>query len=108
MVKPRFKRQLPKNYIRQWRKRPGYGLSLVRLGERVGMSHASLSRIECGLQPWNQSLLLALSEALGTDWVSLLTRDPSDPEGLWSIWDQAKPGQRQQIVEIAKTLLKTG
>jgi hypothetical protein len=35
-------------------------------------------------------------------------RNPADPEGIWSIWDQAKPGQKAQIVEVAKTLLKTG
>jgi hypothetical protein len=35
-------------------------------------------------------------------------RDPTDPDAIWSIWDQAKPGQRRQIVEIAKTLVKTG
>ena len=39
----------------------------------------------------------------------LLEHDlPADPEGIWSVWDQAKPGERRQIVEIAKTLIKTG
>jgi hypothetical protein len=35
-------------------------------------------------------------------------RDPTDPEGIWSIWDQAKAAQRRTIVEIAKTIAKTG
>jgi hypothetical protein len=38
--------------------------------------------------------------------VDLLIRNPLDPDGLWSVWDQAKPGERRQIVEIAKTLIK--
>ena|SRR3990167_4661010 len=106
-VKPRPKRQPRKNYIREWRKFHD-NLSLERLAARIGTSHASLSRVERGLQPWNEGLLWGLAEALGTDPVSLLIRDPTDPEGIWSIWDQAKPAQRKQIVEVARTLLKTG
>jgi hypothetical protein len=40
-----------------------------------------------GLMEWKEGILSALSEALGTDPVSLLIRDPSDPEGIWSLWD---------------------
>jgi len=43
-----------------------------------------------------------------TDAASLIMRDPSQAEGIWTIWDQAKPGQREQIIEVAKALLKTG
>lgn len=101
-----------KTYIRPWRKKRG--LSLERLADRVGekiggMTHASLSRIERGLQPYSQPILEAIAEELtGGDVASLLMRNPADPEGMWSIWDQAQPGQRKQIVEVAKTLLKTG
>lgn len=106
-VTPQFRRPLYRlTYIRQWR---AYrGLTLERLADRVGMTHASLSRIERGLQPYGQALLEALAEALQTDVASLLTRDPTDPEGIWSMWDQAKPGQRRQIVELAKALIRTG
>ena len=106
-IKSRQKPALPKNYIREWRKFRA-NMTLERLAERVGTSHATLSRIERGLQPWNEGLLRAISEALGTDVVNLLIRDPSDPEGIWSLWDKAEPVQRQQIVETAKIILKTG
>lgn len=106
-VKTRFKLPVQKNYIREWRKFRNH-LTLERLADRVGTSHASLSRVERGLQPWNQRLLYALAEALQTDWQSLLMRDPTDPEGIWSLWDQAKPIERRQIVETAKIILKTG
>src|SRR5882757_10032011 len=49
---------------------------------------------------------LASATALATDPTSLLMRNPADPEGLWSVWDRTKPGERQKIVEIAETLLR--
>lgn len=98
-------------FIRQHRE--SQGLTLERLADRVGektggMSHATLSRIERGLQPWSQPVLEAIAEALGTDVVSLLIRDPKDPDAIWSIWDQAKPAERKMIVDIARTIIKTG
>lgn len=83
-------------------------LTQEALAERLNMSAANLSRVETGRQPYTQDLLEALADALRTDPASLLMRNPNDPEAIWTIWDQAKPGQRRQIVEIAKTLLKTG
>ena len=113
-VTPRFKRRpaYRKTYIREWRQMRGLSLEALaeRVGDRIGsMTHASLSRIERGLQPYSQPILEALSEELtGGDVASLLMRNPADPEGIWSIWDQAKPGQKAKIVEAAKSLMKTG
>jgi transcriptional regulator with XRE-family HTH domain len=105
--KPRS-RQPPyrRTYIRQWR--TYRGLTLQRVADRIGTTHASLSRIERGVQPYSQPMLEAIADALQTDPASLLIRNPEDPEGIWTLWDQAKPGVRQQIIEIAKTLTKTG
>lgn len=91
-------------YIRAWRTHRG--LTLEQLAERVGVTHATLSRIERGKQPYNQVLLESLADALQTDAASLLIRDPEDPDGIWSLWDRAGPGTRRQLVDIAKTLLK--
>ena len=93
-------------FIRAWRE--DRGLTLEQLAERIGTTHATLSRIERGLQPYSQPMLEAIAEGLSTDPASLLMRNPADPEGIWSVWDNAKPGERRQIVEIAKTLIKTG
>jgi len=95
-----------RTFIREWRQ--SRGLTLEQLANRIGITHASLSRIERGRQPYSQPLLEALADALQTEPASLLMRNPTDPEGIWSVWDQAKPGERRQIVEIAKTLIKTG
>jgi transcriptional regulator with XRE-family HTH domain len=106
-VKSRFRQpRYRATFVRQFRH--DRGLTLERLADRVGMTHASLSRLERGLQPYSQGLLERLAVALGTDAASLLIRDPTDPEGIWSVWDRASPGERRQLIEIAKTLLKTG
>lgn len=112
-VTPRFKgRPFKRTFIRQWREYRE--MTLEALAERVGakiggMTHASLSRIERGLQPYSQAVLEAIAEELTNgDVASLLMRNPSDPEAIWTIWDKAKPGERQMIVDIAKTIVKTG
>lgn len=106
-VQPRTKRrQYRTTFIRQWRE--FRGLTLEQLADRVETTHASLSRIERGRQPYSQALLEAIAEALQTDPPSLLMRNPQDPEGIWSVWDHAKPGERQMILDIAKTVVKTG
>jgi transcriptional regulator with XRE-family HTH domain len=112
-VTPRFKKPVYRpTYIRQWRE--AKGLTLEALAERLAiklgsMTHASLSRIERGLQPYSQPILEALADELtGGDAASLLMRDPNDPQAIWSIWERAKPGERKMIVDIAKTIVKTG
>lgn len=73
------------------------------------MSKAQLSRIETGDQPYSQDFLEACAEALQTDPASLLMRDPNKDEAIWSVWDQAKPAERAQIVAVAQALTrKTG
>lgn len=113
-VTPRFKGQpqYRRTFIRQWRESKSMTLEALaaRVGERIGgMTHASLSRIERGLQPYSQPIIEAIADELtGGDVASLLMRDPSDPNAIWSIWENAKPGERKMIVDIAKTIVKTG
>lgn len=79
-----------------------------QLAEAVDMSSAQLSRVETGLQGYTQDLLEAIAHALRTDVHSLLFRHPEDTETIFPLWNEAKPGQRRQLVEIAKTLIKPG
>ena len=101
--KPRARRR---TFIREWREYRG--LSQEALGERLETSGASISRIENGTQPYTQDTLEALADALMTDPASLLMRNPDDPEAIWSLWDAARPGERKMIVDIARTVTKTG
>jgi transcriptional regulator with XRE-family HTH domain len=101
-VIPRLKRPVyQRTFIRQWREHRE--LTLEALGERIGMSHVSLSRIERGLQPYSQPVLEAIAKALRTDAASLIMRNPEEP-GIWSIWDNASQGDQRKIIEIARTI----
>ena len=94
-------------FIRQWRKHRD--LTLEQLSSRLDdMAPSNLSMLERGLRGYTQETLERIAEALQTDAASLLIRNPKDDEAIWSLWDQAKPGQKKQIVEIAKTITKTG
>lgn len=101
--KPRSRRR---TFFKEWRVHRG--LSQEQLADRLETSVASISRIESGSQPYTQDVLEALADALMTDPASLLMRNPADPEAIWSIWDQAKKGERQLIEELARSVVKTG
>lgn len=93
-----------KTFIKEWRAHRG--LTQEALAERVDMSPGNLSLIERGLQNYTQETLEALASALHCDVADLLIRNPTDPEGIWSVWDNAKPGEKRQIVEMARILIK--
>lgn len=69
-----------------------------------------ISRIENGETPYTQDTLEALAAALRTSPASLLMRNPSsEEEALWSIWDNARTGERRLMVDLYKTARgKTG
>lgn len=102
----RSERPRRRTFIKQWRLHRG--LTQEQLAGRLDMSTAQLSRIEAGVQPYTQDVLESAAEALQTDPASLIMRDPEADDAIWSIWDHAKPGERRQIVEVAKALTKTG
>ena len=100
------KRARRRTFFKEWRVHRG--LSQELLADRLETSVASISRIESGTQPYTQDVLEALAEALMADPASLLMRNPEEPEAIWSIWDQAKKGERQLIEELARSVVKTG
>lgn len=82
----------PPHFIRQWRKSRGW--TLEQLAERVGMTHQNLGKIERFQVPYNQPLLERLAEVFATEPASIIMRDPSDPDGIWSIWDNVPIQER--------------
>jgi transcriptional regulator with XRE-family HTH domain len=110
----------PGHFFRQWRK--ACGLTLEQAADRIerasearatnaanfsralSMTHATLSRVERGRLPYSQGLLEILAEVYRTDRASLIMRDPSEPEGLWSIWEQLRPTERRQALAVLKAL----
>ncbi len=103
MAKPQRYRR---TFIREWRKHRA--LTLEQLADRLDMVPSHLSMLERGQRGYTQETLEAIASALQADVASLLIRDPTAPDAIWSVWDQAKPGEKRQIVEIAKTLIRTG
>jgi len=83
-------------------------LTQEQLADRVGWSVGNVSQLERGLQGYSQEGLEALAEALQCDPGQILTVDPTGDDAIWSIWERAKPGERHMIVELAKTVVKTG
>jgi transcriptional regulator with XRE-family HTH domain len=98
----RFRR----TYIAQWR--DFRNLTQEQLADRLDMTQSHLSMLENGKRGYTQETLEAIAHALQTDVASLLMRNPMDGEAIWSIWEHAKPGERQMIVDIARTVTKTG
>ena len=90
------------HYIYEWRKHRG--LTLEKLAAAIDSTHATVSRIERGKMPYNQGMLERLAKALDTDPASLIMRNPSDPDGMWSIHDQLTPDQKVQGVALLKAL----
>lgn len=107
-VTPRFKtKQRLRTYFREWREYRG--LTLEQAGERADMTAGNLSAMERGAQGYTQAGLESLAQAYNCDPGQLLTVDPTKGDAIWSIWELAKPGDRQKIVDIAKTIIgKTG
>lgn len=72
------------------------------------ITQGHLSKVENFKKPWDEDLLALAAEALRCEPVDILIRDPSDPEGMWSIWDSLRPTERTQLVEVAKVIKRTG
>ncbi|AYD00001.1 helix-turn-helix transcriptional regulator [Neorhizobium sp. NCHU2750] len=108
-VKPNFKKPKARYFFKEWRKHRG--LTQEDLAERVGVSTSSISQLERGLQGFTDSTLEAIAEALSCKPGDLLMRNPLDHDAPWSILDtlqKAPEATRQQIVDYANYLMKTG
>ena len=102
-----------RTFLREWRKHKGLSLERVsewlELEKGMTLSVSQLSRIERGEQPYNQDLLEALADIYGAKReADLIIRDPTDPQGIWSIWDQIPETQRPQAMAVLEALRKAG
>jgi transcriptional regulator with XRE-family HTH domain len=114
----------PGHFLREWRERKGLTLEQVvekielfgaeratpddPLSTPIKMTHASLSRIERGLQPYNQRLLELLSEIYDAPEGVLINVRPGPQDVMWSIWEKLPPVERTRLIEIAKVMGRTG
>lgn len=91
-----------RHFIRAWRKYRG--LTQEQLAERVDLSTSSISQLETGEQGYSQGTLEALADALNCEPGDLLIRNPLDGAAIWTIWEQLKPAQKRQAVEMLKII----
>lgn len=95
-----------RHFIREWRKHRG--LTQDRLAERIGCDRTLITHIEKGRREPDLAFLEAAAQAMSVDVADLIVRNPLDPDGIWSVWDGLSQPQRTQVVEIAKTIKRTG
>jgi DNA-binding Xre family transcriptional regulator len=106
-VQTRFKQPRRRIYLREWRK--FRGLTQEELAERVGWSVGNVSQLETGQQGYSDEGLAMLAEELNCTPGQILDVDPTDDKAIWSLWERAKPAQRQTILEVARSfVIKTG
>jgi transcriptional regulator with XRE-family HTH domain len=97
-------RDLQRTFIREWREH--CGLSLEELAQAAGMVKGNLSKIERGINPYNQIRLELIAKRLGCTPADLLSRPPGVAPGLEAMLQAATPEQRSQINTVAEALLQ--
>lgn len=106
-VVPRFKAQRRRIFLKEWRKYRG--MTQEQLAEAAGMAVSNVAQLEQGRQGYSDKGLEALADALRCTPGQILMVDPTRDEAIWSIWETANQGDRQKIVDIARTITgKTG
>jgi len=94
-------------FAREWRQHAG--LTLERAADRLHMAVGHLSDLEKGKRRFNQDHLEAMADAYGCTPADLIIRNPVDPKGIWSIWDNISPPDRDQAAKVLETFIrKTG
>lgn len=94
-----------RQFLRAWRKMTP-GRTLERVAEEIGMSHQNLGKIERGEVEYTDELLELLAGIYGTDKGSLIMRDPSKADPIYSIWDTLTPPQKREALEIIAVIKK--
>ena len=91
-----------RQHFKAWRKHRG--LTQEQLAERIGIARSYLTKIERGDRRYDQPFLEAAAEALRCTPADLIMRDPTDPEGLWSVYEKLTPPERIRAVAVLKAM----
>lgn len=82
-------------YIKAWRKHRE--LTQDQLADAIGITTASLSRIENGKQPYNQRQVEQIATVLRCSTGDLLSKDPAVKSAdIVEIWDRISADKRDQ------------
>lgn len=89
-------------YLKQWRQHRQ--LTQQKLADRLEVTKGYISELERGIKRYNQDVLEALADALMCQPADLLMRDPSQEDGIWSIWETLPLEKRKQALAVIKAL----
>lgn len=105
-------RYVPKQrlFLKEWRKHRH--LTQEQLAERLDVDRTIISKIERGKLQYSQGFLEVAADALMCDPADLIVRDPTTPDGIWSIWDNIPEHERPRAIAMLKAFIgddkKTG
>lgn len=95
------------NYLQAWREYRD--LTQEALGEKVGTTGSMISMLEAGDRGLSAKWLRRLAPALDTTPGHLLDLNPQELDAdVIDIWATASSRERSQIVQIAKTIVRSG
>jgi transcriptional regulator with XRE-family HTH domain len=95
------------NFLQAWRERAK--LSQEVLAEKIGTSPSVISYLEQGERGLSAKWLRRLAPVLGITPGLLLDHHPDDlSNDMIDMWVGADKKQRQQLTEIARTIIKDG
>lgn len=103
-IRPQRKKASP-TFIRAWRQ--FRKMTLQQVADKVGLTAGAISQLERGDVSYTQGTLEALAGVYDCLPAELLMRDPKESEFIWVAWNTADPMVKRQLVEIAKTLIKS-
>lgn len=101
------------HYIKEWREYRK--ISLRDLANRLEvsdggdllLSHASISRIEKGEQPFTEETLNALAFALDVDRIDLLSKNPHKDGEVIDLMRKLNETDKTRIIDMMRLLIKT-
>lgn len=93
---------MAKWYLKEWRKHRG--LTQERLADRLETTKGFISQLENGHRGYTQRLLERLADALMCEPADLLIRNPTDPAGVWSIWETVPEVKRPDVLRIMQAM----
>jgi transcriptional regulator with XRE-family HTH domain len=101
----RYKSSAPAgvHFLRHWREYRG--LNQDQVAAAIGISKASVSRIENGITPYTQDTVEACARIFGCTVADLVSRPPTDGEGLWAIWERLRTDDKRRAVAILRALV---
>lgn len=101
---PKPRPQYAKTYLQAWLTHRNK--THDQLAEALEMSRPQITKIVNGKRPYTQAFLEAAAEYLETEPASLLMRDPTQPDHIYSLWERAQPGQRLEIQRYAEFVIE--